>query len=104
MQSSITVPTNQQEDQSMRTSAFVAMMLTAVVTFAPRSATAAYNLPWCAQYYDSNITSCAFTSYQQCMATISGIGGLCIQNFRYASHPPYAEPWRAKPRRDSSYH
>ena len=87
----------------MRISAFVAMMLTAVVTFAPRSATAAYNLPWCAQYYDSNITSCAFTSYQQCMATISGIGGLCIQNFRYAPHPPYAEP-RAKTRRDSSYH
>ena len=88
----------------MRISAFVALMLTAVVTFAPRSATAAYNLPWCAQYYDSNITSCAFTSYQQCMATISGIGGLCIQNFRYASHPPYAEPRRAKPRHDSSYH
>ena len=88
----------------MRISAFVALMLTTAVAFAPRPATAAYNLPWCAQYYDSNITSCAFTSYQQCMATISGIGGLCIQNFRYAFHPPYADPRRAKPRRDSSYH
>jgi hypothetical protein len=103
MQSSITVPTNQQEEQSMRISASVALVLTTAVAFAPRPATAAYNLPWCAQYYDSNITSCAFTSYQQCMATISGIGGLCIQNFRYAPHPPYAEP-RAKTRRDSSYH
>jgi hypothetical protein len=101
MQFSITVSTNQQEEQSMRISAFVALVLTAAAAFAPRPAAAAYDLPWCAQYYDSNITSCAFTSYQQCMATISGIGGLCIQNFRY---PPYADLRRAKPRRDSGYH
>ena len=88
----------------MRISAFVAFMLTTAVAFAPRPATAAYNLPWCAQFYDSNILSCAFTSQQQCMATVSGVGGLCRLNFRYPPLPPYAEPRRVKPRRYSDYH
>jgi hypothetical protein len=88
----------------MRISAFVALALTTAAAFAPPSANAAYNLPWCARYYDSNALSCAFISYQQCMASISGVGGLCTQNYRYLPPPPYAEPRRAKPRRDSDYH
>jgi len=88
----------------MRISAFVALTLTAVAAFAPRPATAAYDLPWCAQYYYSNIYSCAFTSFQQCMATVSGVGGLCMQNYRYPPQPPYGEPRRAKPHRASGYH
>jgi len=47
--------------------------------------------PWCAQYYDMrNITECAFTTYEQCRASISGIGGNCIQNW----YPPPGEPRR----------
>jgi hypothetical protein len=94
----------------MRTSAFIALVLTAAAPFAPRPATAAYNLPWCAQYNDSGAFSCAFTSFQQCLVTISGIGGVCMQNFRYAfpppyaAPPPYAEPRRTKPRHDFGYH
>jgi Protein of unknown function (DUF3551) len=87
----------------MRISAFVALTLVTMAAFAPRPAAAAYNLPWCAQYYESNILSCAFTSYMQCMATVSGVGGLCIQNFRYPPPPPYVEPQRAKARHDSGY-
>jgi hypothetical protein len=42
--------------------------------------------PWCAQYYDIRaITECSFVTYEQCRASISGIGGNCIQN-------PYSPP------------
>ena len=59
----------------------LAVLALVAVSLAPRPAAAAFNLPWCAQYYDrSGIRSCAFYTYQQCMATLSGIGGFCIQN------------------------
>ncbi|HEY2135765.1 MAG TPA: DUF3551 domain-containing protein [Xanthobacteraceae bacterium] len=45
--------------------------------------------PWCAQYADrSGATSCAFTSFEQCLASVRGIGGSCVQNW----HPAPAEP------------
>jgi Protein of unknown function (DUF3551) len=49
----------------------------------------AQNYPWCAHYgtpYDD--TSCGFTSYEQCMASVSGIGGFCEKNDTYK--PPLA--------------
>ncbi len=41
--------------------------------------------PWCAQYGGHNIasTNCGFASFEQCRATISGIGGSCYPNPRY---------------------
>lgn len=41
--------------------------------------------PWCARY-DWTTSNCGFVSFQQCLATISGIGGRCEPNPRYA--PP----------------
>ena len=35
--------------------------------------------PWCA-YYDLSTRNCGFHSYQQCLATISGVGGWCSRN------------------------
>jgi Protein of unknown function (DUF3551) len=85
----------------MRISAFVAFMLV-TAAFAPRTAVATYNLPWCANYYDSNVIACSFTSYGQCMASVSGVGGHCTQNILYPPHPPYVDqPHRAKSRRAS---
>ena len=84
----------------MRISAF-ALALATVAAFAPRPAAAAYNLPWCAQYYDrSAVRSCAFYTHEQCLTTVSGIGGFC---FRNPFGPPQAyggsyEPRRAKRR------
>jgi hypothetical protein len=74
-----------------------AALLVAAATLAPRPA-AALNYPWCATYYDSSrgFKSCAFTNYEQCMATISGVGGICAQNPFYAPPPPYAQRIRAK--------
>jgi hypothetical protein len=52
------------------------------------SAQSAYSYPWCARYYkDNSPTSCYFTSYQQCMTTVSGIGGYCFQSPYYHAGP-----------------
>ena len=40
---------------------------------------AAQNYPWCA-YLDlgkGGATNCGFATFQQCLATVSGIGGSC---------------------------
>jgi hypothetical protein len=44
----------------------------------------AQNYPWCAHLgtgFDS--TNCGFTTFQQCMDTVSGIGGFCQPNAEY---------------------
>ncbi len=49
--------------------------------------------PWCAQYRRAvGGTNCGFVTYQQCLETISGIGGYCYRN------PAYSSP-RAKTRK-----
>jgi Protein of unknown function (DUF3551) len=53
----------------------------------------AQNYPWCAQYSvgDENGLNCGFISFEQCMVTVRGIGGFCMQNNTYqapsGSHP-----------------
>jgi hypothetical protein len=46
----------------------------------------AQNYPWCAYYGTPGGTNCGFTTYQQCMAALSGNGGFCNQNTQY--QPP----------------
>jgi hypothetical protein len=49
----------------------------------------AQNYPWCAQYSGRALggaMNCGFVSFAQCMATVSGIGGFCVQNNTY--QPP----------------
>jgi hypothetical protein len=46
----------------------------------------AQNYPWCAQYSGRALggaMNCGFVSFEQCMATVSGIGGFCIRNNTY---------------------
>jgi len=40
---------------------------------------------------DGSTTSCYFSSYQQCMTTISGIGGYCYQSPYYRGGPAYGQ-------------
>jgi hypothetical protein len=52
----------------------------------------AQNYPWCAQYAmgdDGGGTNCGFVSYEQCMATLAGMGGFCNRNTQYR---PLAAP------------
>ena len=44
-------------------------------------AQSAYDYPWCASYTKtSGALSCYYTSFQQCMATMRGIGGTCVRS------------------------
>lgn len=56
----------------------------------------AQEYPWCAYYnsFHGGATNCGFSTYQQCMATISGVGGSCGANPRY--HGPPQGPGRPR--------
>jgi Protein of unknown function (DUF3551) len=53
------------------------------------SAQSPTSYPWCVRKKDGGASSCYYASYQQCMTTLSGIGGLCYQS-------PYYHPAPAK--------
>jgi Protein of unknown function (DUF3551) len=60
----------------------------------------AQNYPWCAQYGGGDTDggqNCGFTTLEQCMATVSGIGGSCVVNNLYV--PPHGS--RPQARRNS---
>jgi len=60
------------------------------------TAAKAQNYPWCAQYTGGGFggaMNCGFVSFQQCLATVSGIGGFCVRNTLY--QPP-AGPHRRR--------
>ena len=48
----------------------------------------AQKYPWCA-YYSGKFggTNCGFTTFQQCLDTVSGIGGFCERNNLYQPPP-----------------
>jgi len=47
--------------------------------------TQAQEYPWCAYYnfFHGGATNCGFATYQQCVATVRGVGGSCGANPRY---------------------
>ncbi|HEY2526870.1 MAG TPA: DUF3551 domain-containing protein [Xanthobacteraceae bacterium] len=49
----------------------------------------AQNYPWCAYYSgrSGGGTNCGFTTFEQCLATVSGIGGFCQRNTQYVPPP-----------------
>jgi Protein of unknown function (DUF3551) len=48
----------------------------------------ARDYPWCAYYGPRfGATNCGFSTFQQCLATISGIGGSCGANPMYQPAP-----------------
>jgi hypothetical protein len=56
----------------------------------------AQNYPWCADYDGPGGTNCGFTSFQQCMATLAGMGGFCNANTQYV--PAAEQPAPPAPR------
>jgi hypothetical protein len=63
-------------------------LVAALVTFADSGK--AQNPPWCA-ILDNDQQQCSFYTEQQCLQTVSGIGGVCIRN------PGGNAPQRAPP-------
>ncbi len=73
----------------------VAVAAAAAATRAP----AQTNYPWCAYYSGrgGGGTNCGFVSFEQCMATVSGIGGFCNINTQYVPPPgPHPTPSAGK--------
>jgi hypothetical protein len=62
----------------------------------------AQNYPWCAQYTGSmgGSINCGFTSFAQCQADVSGIGGFCIRNNTYRPQGAPRRPHRSKRSQD----
>ena len=76
----------------MRLSVFVIAGLAILIALS-LSPTRAYEMPydpysWCAVYGGSmsGSSNCGFTTWQQCMATVSGVGGSCEANQFYNPH------------------
>ena len=63
---------------------------TIVATTMLNTPTKAQNYPWCAQYGATfgGATNCGFTTFQQCLATLSGMGGLRAEYTVRASTRP----------------
>ena len=77
----------------MRKIVFLGLCAAALLPLLSAKPAQAQEYPWCARY-DWTTSNCGFVSFQQCLATIQGIGGRCQQNPRYVPRPP-----RRKPRR-----
>ena len=39
----------------------------------------AQTAPWCA-HYNTGLNACGFYSFEQCMASVFGVGGTCARN------------------------
>jgi hypothetical protein len=55
----------------------------------------AQNYPWCAVYSGQGGTNCGFSTFQQCLDTIRGMGGSCNQNTEYVAPGHAAAPHAA---------
>jgi len=75
----------QPEEISMRAIAVVAITCAALSL----SVVGARAGTWCANYSNQSGSNCGFYSFEQCRATVSGIGGFCTRNSfsGYASEP-----------------
>ena len=75
--------------------------LTLITAMTIGTSAQAQNYPWCAQYGTGmGGMNCGFTSFQQCLADVSGIGGFCTQNSTYQ---PSAGPRVSRFRRGYPY-
>jgi len=63
----------------MRRSLVIAVIFSAAL-LSTGSATYAQNPSWCAIMNNDGTTQCSFFTQQECLATISGVGGECIPN------------------------
>jgi hypothetical protein len=77
-------------ETAMRPLRFFLPALAALAAFAP-AAGQAEPYKWCAQYGGGQFgggRNCGFVTLEQCMATVSGIGGYCEPNQFYTGPQP----------------
>jgi hypothetical protein len=70
---------------------FVTFVGAAILLAQPEGrAQSAYDYPWCAVYTNkSGAQACYYSSFEQCMVTMRGIGGFCIRSPYYQEGPRY---------------
>jgi hypothetical protein len=70
----------------MRLLLFMLGIVVGIVAIGNRAEAQSY--PWCLIYGAGfEGTNCGFTTFQQCLNTVSGIGGFCQQNNLYQPPP-----------------
>jgi Protein of unknown function (DUF3551) len=79
----------------MRTATIFAVIIAALGLGAHATPAQAREYPWCARY-DTWSYNCGFTTFQQCLATISGAGGICERNPRAVAFNDEPRPRHAK--------
>jgi hypothetical protein len=57
----------------------ISLGICAVCLFLAGTAGNVHAAAWCA-VYDVSTRNCGFHTYQQCLQTISGVGGYCVRN------------------------
>jgi hypothetical protein len=73
----------------MRASLLMSAIILGVLAIAARVQAA--NYPWCALYdKGGGEMSCSFSTFEQCLEDVRGIGGFCQANNTYV--PPTAAP------------
>jgi hypothetical protein len=77
----------------MRTLAISAIVY-AVASFCAGGAQAA---PWCA-HYNTGLNACSFYTFEQCMASVFGVGGSCAPNSFETLYPSGRIARRGYPR------
>ncbi len=70
---------------------------------ATATAAQAQNYPWCAVYggRGGGGENCGFTTFEQCMATLWGMGGFCNRNTQYVPPPGPHAPYPPRRRNHS---
>jgi hypothetical protein len=70
----------------MKAVLFVAAVLVGIGGISPHADAQSY--PWCAFYaVGGGGRNCGFTTFEQCMANVRGIGGYCARNTQYVPRP-----------------
>lgn len=70
--------------------ALAAAAMAFAIDAAPANAQPGVRLyPWCAQYnLPGGPTSCRFSTFEQCLPEVRGVGGQCVINPYYAAYGP----------------
>jgi Protein of unknown function (DUF3551) len=82
--------------------AFLLILSIVVAAVGINTRAEAQNYPWCAHYSGGSMggaMNCGFTTFQQCLDTVHGIGGFCEKNDWYK--PPVSAPVRHRSQRHS---
>jgi hypothetical protein len=93
---------NQEAQMRFRTKLVAALIIVpAVLTQTSANALPYDPYPWCANYDGGKGfggQNCGFSTWNQCMATVSGIGGFCVPNQFYNPGRPAKGSRSSRPR------